>query len=163
MLLLEPITPAQAALAVSWEYPAPYEIYNIPADRRAAVAEEFLRPEYNYYAVLRDNELIAFRCFGPDAQVPGGDYSVPALDMGGGLRPDLTGQGVGPGVLQAALEFGIKQFAPAMFRTTIAEFNIRAQRACEKVGYRKVDTFFSEQLGRSYVVLTRRAYQQQKA
>ena len=157
MLSFEPISAAQASFAVTWEYPEPYDIYNVPFGRRVVVAEDFLRAEYNYFAVLRDGEFIGFRCFGPDAQVPGGDYSSPALDMGGGLRPDLTGKGLGPSVMQAAIDFALTQYAPHVLRTTVAGFNGRAQRACEKVGYRKVDEFFSEKLGRDYFVFTRPA------
>jgi hypothetical protein len=37
---------------------------------------------------------IGFCCFGPDAQLRGGDYHEPALDVGLGLRPDLVGKGL---------------------------------------------------------------------
>ena len=56
----------------------------------------FLAPKNGYLAV-RDSEgaLVGFCCFGFEGQVPGGDYSVDALDVGIGMRPELTGQGLG--------------------------------------------------------------------
>jgi len=58
----------------------------------SAWMEKQSRHSLHYVAVLdaRD-EMIAFRCFGPEARVLGGAYFEDALDMGGGLRPDLTG------------------------------------------------------------------------
>ena len=44
--------------------------------------------------------------FGPDGRVPGWDYDETALDTGGGLRPSLTGQGLGRAVISAGLDFG---------------------------------------------------------
>lgn len=90
-------------------------------------------------------------CFGPDARVPGGDYAADALDVGMGVRPDLTGQGRG-------LDFvniGSRKFAPAEFRVTVAEFNKRALRVWKKAGFRVVQTFQKEQSRRVFVVLMR--------
>jgi hypothetical protein len=39
-------------------------------------------------------------------------YDDSALDTGGGLRPDLTGQGKGREAIQTGLDFGRQQFAP---------------------------------------------------
>jgi len=154
MLTLQAITQAQAEMAVEWTYPPPYDVYNISVSSKSTTVESFLRPDYHYYAVTNGPEFVAFRCFGPDAQVPGGDYSVPALDMGGGIRPDLTGRGLGGSVLSAALKFGAEHFAPQLFRTTVADFNLRALRVCEKMGYERSTKFFSHILGRSYIVMT---------
>ena len=84
----------------TWQYPPPYDLYSYdPADVEEN-AREMLTPHYHYYTVWDERgELIGYRCFGADAQVPGGDYSAAALDMGGGLRPDLTGQGLGRRIL----------------------------------------------------------------
>jgi ribosomal-protein-alanine N-acetyltransferase len=127
------IDAATARQISGWRYPPPYDIYNChPADMDAHV-RLLLTPAYHYYTVRAENgQLIAFRCFGPDAQVPGGDYSAPALDMGGGLKPELTGQGLGAVVMQAAFAFARRQFAPPAFRTTVAAFNLRALRVCEQ-------------------------------
>jgi RimJ/RimL family protein N-acetyltransferase len=87
--------------------------------------------------------------------VPGGDYSADALDMGGGLRPDLTGHGLGPQVMRAAMDFARVKFSPCAFRATVAEFNLRAQRACEKVGYVLTQHFVATHNGVPFVILIR--------
>jgi RimJ/RimL family protein N-acetyltransferase len=155
-LIFVPMTEAYARAILGWRYDPPYDAYNLdPATAEADLTAVFLNPEYHYHAVLdAQGELIAYRCFGPDAQVPGGDYSADALDMGGGLRPDLTGRGLGPHVMLAAIEFARARFAPPAFRATVAAWNTRALRACAKAGYRPVQRFQST-AGAEFVVLTR--------
>jgi len=149
------MTEANARIALSWRYEPPYDFYNHdPAELDELIHHGFLNPEYHYYAVLDElDAFIAFRCFGEDAQVPGADYSANALDMGGGLRPDLTGQGIGPQVMSAAMSFARSAFAPRAFRVTVAKFNQRARRACEKVGYSPVQEFVAAHTGVPFVVL----------
>ena len=139
-----------AAQIVTWQYEPPYDIYNDQDDDEAIAW--YLNPEFHYYSVWQKNELVAFRNFGPDAQVPGGDYSADALDMGGGLRPDLTGKGLGAGLMTAAFEFATQKFNPPAFRATVAGFNLRAQTVCKRVGYREIQRFVNEKSGREFVV-----------
>ncbi|MCY7399402.1 MAG: hypothetical protein LH477_00300 [Nocardioides sp.] len=68
-----------------------------------ATPEELLDPEVGYHAVMAEDRLIGFRSFGPDGQVPGWEYDDSALDTGGGLRPELTGQSLGRAVISAGL------------------------------------------------------------
>jgi ribosomal-protein-alanine N-acetyltransferase len=154
-----PMTESYARMALQWHYEPPYDFYNHdPAQLDQTVLASFLNPAYHYFAVLDENDyLIAFRCFGEDARVPGGNYSIDALDMGGGLRPDLTGHGLGPQIIRAAIDFAKVEFSPASFRTTIAEFNLRAQRACEKVGYVLAQRFIATHNGVPFVIFLRSA------
>ncbi len=140
-----PMAETYARQILTWHYAPPYDFYNPdPTTIEADVFGVFLNPAYRYYAVLdHHGNLIAHRCFGKDAQVPGGDYRADALDMGGGLRPTLTGRGLGPYVIRAAMEFARTTFAPNAFRTTVAAWNTRALRACANVGYQPVHTFQS--------------------
>jgi [ribosomal protein S18]-alanine N-acetyltransferase len=75
--------------------------------------------------------------------------------MGGGLRPDLTGQGLGAAFMTAAIAFAQQQFAPVAFRATVAAFNQRALRVCAKVGYRPVQQFEHPHTGRPFIILLR--------
>ncbi len=101
-----------------------------------------LLPEYNYYAVYDDTDkMVGFCCYGEDAQVIGGDYTAPALDVGMGLRPDLVGQGRAPDFLQAILDWGDRLFAPEMFRCTVAAANPRSQRMFARAGFLAVQRF----------------------
>jgi len=89
--------------------------------------------------------------------VPGGDYSDEALDIGLGVRPDLTGRGQGLTFVQTVLAFAQKQYTPAAFRVTIAEFNKRALRVWQKAGFRAVQRFETSFDGRPFIVLVREA------
>lgn len=155
----EPMTEACARAALSWRYEPPYDFYNHdPAQVDVLIHKSYLNPAYHYFSVFNEQDsLIAFRCFGEDARVPGGDYSADALDMGGGLRPDLIGHGLGPQVMQAAMDFARAEFSPKAFRATVAEFNLRAQRACEKVGYMPVQRFTATHSGVPFVIFIRNA------
>ena len=116
---------------------------------------ELLLPEVGYRAVLAGDRLIGFRSFGPDGQVAGWDYDDSALDTGGGLRPELTGRGLGRTVISAGLAYGRAQFAPAAFRVTVASFNARALRTVESLGFQRIGIFEATRDGRDFVVLTR--------
>ena len=102
-------------------------------------------------------ELVAYCCFGLDARVPGGDYDTPALDIGLGVRPDLTGQGRGLGYLLAVLGVAQRTVSPGTFRVTVAEFNKRAQKVWRRAGFRPVQRFVRQQDGRPFVILLRKA------
>jgi RimJ/RimL family protein N-acetyltransferase len=147
---------AQAILA--WRYPSPYDLYNLDKVNIQDALQVFLDPEYAYYTVADgngDGGLAAFCCFGSDAQVFGGDYRAPGLDIGVGMRPDLTGQGRGESYVNAVLDFARLMFSPDSFRVTVAEFNQRALRVWEKVGFRPVQAFLREYDAREFVVLVR--------
>ncbi len=87
--------------------------------------------------------------------MPGGRYDASALDTGGGLRPDLTGKGLGRLAISTGLEFGKRRFAPAAFRVTVATFNARALRVVEALGFSATEDFQASTDGRSYRILVR--------
>jgi ribosomal-protein-alanine N-acetyltransferase len=153
------MTEACARMVVGWRYEPPYDFYNLdPTRLDTLIRESFLNSAYHYFSVFDEQDtLIAYRCFGEDARVPGGDYSADALDMGGGLRPDLTGRGLGPRVMRAAMDFARVEFSPRAFRATVAGFNLRAQRACEKVGYVLTQRFLASHSDLPFVILMRSA------
>ena len=151
-----PMDKINARAILNWRYDAPYDPYNSDPDNAEEGVRVFLDPQNAYYTIIDEQrELLAYCCFGPDAWVPGGDYSVNALDIGMGVRPDLTGQGQGLRYVKAVLDFGRCTFAPTAFRVTVAEFNKRALRVWEKAGFRAVQAFQKEQDGRVFVVLMR--------
>jgi ribosomal-protein-alanine N-acetyltransferase len=135
----------------TWRYDAPYDVY----DMVGADADELLQPEVGLYAVMAGDRLIGFRSFGPDGQVPGWDYDDSALDTGGGLRPELTGQGLGRTAIAAGLAFGREQFAPAAFRMTVASFNNRALRTVQSLGFERMGSFEAAHDARNFDVLIR--------
>jgi ribosomal-protein-alanine N-acetyltransferase len=145
------MTPACAAQIVTWRYPAPYNYY----DMTSADPAFLVSPASGYFALVDREELIGYRSFGADGQVPGGDYDSLALDTGGGLRPDLTGQGLGREAIGTGLRFGREQFAPRAFRVTVAAFNERALRVVASLGFVAVGSFVSLADGRRFEMLVR--------
>ena len=142
-LLFKPMGEADAREVLTWRYDAPYDIYNAdPAHNEEGVAA-LLDPANQYFVALdAGGQLVGYCCYGPDARVPGGDYRDPdALDIGLGMRPDLTGRGNGAAFVGRALAFGREQLGARRFRLTVAEFNQRAMRVYERLGFAEVERF----------------------
>jgi RimJ/RimL family protein N-acetyltransferase len=148
---IAPLTREHAEDISTWRYEAPYDVY----DMVGTDPEELLEPEVGYHAVIAGDRLIGFRSFGPDGQVPGWDYDDSALDTGGGLRPELTGHGLGRSAITAGLAFGRERFAPAAFRVTVAAFNTRALRTVKSLGFERVGSFKAARDARTFEVLLR--------
>lgn len=150
-MIITGMTAAHAADIVTWRYAAPYDCYDMTGADPAFLAD----PASGYFALTDEGTLIGFRSFGADGQVPGGAYDTSALDTGGGLRPELTGRGLGREAIAAGLDFGRRQFAPPAFRVTIATFNARARRVVVTLGFRNIGRFQASADGRSYEMLIR--------
>ncbi len=149
---------SSARAILTWRYDTPYNIYDPDSGKSADSLSYFLNPQRNFYSISDEyGDLIAYCSFGTDGQVPGGDYSADALDIGVGVRPDLTGQGCGLKIVNTVLEFARGTFAPAAFRVTVAEFNTRALWVWGSAGFRAVQTFTREGDNRAFAVLTRGA------
>ena len=155
-LIFRPMDEASARAILAWRYDEPYTLYNADPANLAGDLAGFMDPANSYYSVLDErDQVVAFRCFGPDARVSGGDYSADALDTGGGLRPDLTGRGLGLAVLNAGLDHGRRIYHPRAVRVTVAAFNARALRVCAKAGFQPVQTFRRASDGKDFVVMMR--------
>ena len=153
-----PMDEASARSIVTWQYEPPYSFYNVEPDYAGESVAGFLDPAWAYFSIRDQNsELVGFCCFGEDARVPGGDYGEPALDVGWGMRPDLTGQGRGATFVRAILEFGKRAYAPEQVRTTVAEFNVRSRRTCERAGFVHRQWFTHAATGDRFAILTRPA------
>lgn len=150
------MTPAFAGQVVTWRYPPPYD----SNDMTGADPDFLADPVSGFHALVQGDELIGFRSFGPDGQVPGGPYpgstlaGESVLDTGGGLRPDLTGLGLGRAAIATGLAFGVRAYRPGAFRVTIAAYNARAHRVVEALGFRRTAEFTASNGGRVYVVFT---------
>lgn len=151
-----PFKKAHAVELLGWKYPPPYEQYNAldSGDDPEKLIELFTNLENLFFAILQEDKMIGFRSFGKDGQVPGGNYPNTHLDTGGGLRPDLTGKGMGQEIITQGLQFGIKQFGKANFRVTIAQENQRAKKVCLRIGFEEVQTFPRTSDGKEFIILT---------
>ena len=140
--VLRPITRSDAEKISGWRYPAPFSSY----DGNPSSIPGLLDPRYDYHAVFDGaGELVGYFCFGADATIPEGRkrglYGADALDVGLGMRPDLTGRGRGLEFVRAGLRFAEEKFSPPAFRLTVAAFNRRAVAVYEKAGFDLVQEF----------------------
>ena len=141
-MAFHPMDETAARAIATWRYEPPYEVYSLDTGDPDELVDCFLDPANAYYYVVDGGGfLAAYCCFGPDARVPGGDYDNPALDVGLGVHPDRTGQGLGHAFVRAVLRFARQEFAPAEFRVTVAEFNERALRVWNAAGFQPVQKF----------------------
>jgi ribosomal-protein-alanine N-acetyltransferase len=145
-IAIGPMTEEAARAVLAWHYEGLYAFYNADPQELHDGLGEMLAGSY-YAATDEQGALVGFFCFGAPAQVPGGHlyglYADEALDIGLGLRPDLTGRGQGRAFLTAGLDFARQRFASATFRLSVAAFNQRAIRLYETVGFQAVATFVS--------------------
>ena len=140
---LSPITRADAQAISRWSYDGPYAVY----DGNPTSVVALLEPRYLYHSVHDElGELVGYFCFGEDARVSAGRTSglydrEDALDVGLGMRPDLTGRGLGEEFVRAGLQFADETFSPPAFRLTVATFNKRAISVYERAGFERVEAF----------------------
>lgn len=138
------MTREHALSVVTWRYRPPYD----SNDMTGADPDFLADPGSGFHALMEGEELIGFRSFGADGQVPGGPYDDSALDTGGGLRPDLTGRRLGRQAISTGLGFGIAAYSPTAFRLTIATYNVRAHRVVEALGFVRTAEFAATGTGR---------------
>jgi len=139
-----PMDEANARSIQSWNYEVPFNIYNWEAEGDIS---ELLDRRSPHYAVGDEHgELIGFFAYGSSALV--WDSGEPHLfsenntiAIGLGMRPDLTGKGLGLAFVKAGLDFANKQFKPAYFRLFVLMFNQRAIRVYEHAGFQRVEIY----------------------
>ena len=111
-------------LLATWRYPPPCDFYD-------GTVEPVLNPERFFEAVDERGELVGFYYFEP---------KPPDLDYGLGLRPDLTGQGLGRRFFDAGLAFARECFQPRRVFLHVAAFNERARLVYERAGFQVVSS-----------------------
>ncbi len=115
---IEPARPEDLAELATWRYASPYDFYN--GDQ-----EPVKNPER--YFIARDaDELVGFYYFEPKDD---------ALEYGLGLRPDLTGRGLGLEFFRDGLEFGRERYLPGRIRLFVSAFNKRAINVYVRAGF----------------------------
>jgi ribosomal-protein-alanine N-acetyltransferase len=113
-----------------WHYKPPYDFYNATSDPDDL--EELLDPKRRkdaYFSVFDEGGiLVGFFQF---------EREGTTVDVGLGMRPDLTGKGLGIGYLLAGLEFARGRFSPDRFTLSVATFNERAILVYQRAGFRR--------------------------
>jgi RimJ/RimL family protein N-acetyltransferase len=150
------LSSVHALCMMRWRYAPPYSAYDLNPEDPSILAA-LLDPANNYHAILRRDQMIGFFCLGPDARVPGGTYDESHLDLGLGLRPDLTGCGHGHIYLNAVLHFISAQMPSSRLRSTVAAWNQRAIRLCQRASFRVSERFITQHgvSQQEYVVLVK--------
>ena len=74
------------------------------------------------------------------------------LDIGLGMRPDLTGKGAGQSFVKKGIEFAMQNFRPETLRLSVATFNKRAISVYEKEGFIHEATFLNN--GTEFLIMT---------
>lgn len=155
-LSIQPIHRNFALQMCHWRYEPPYDIYNLAEPPGEETLQYLLDPTVAFHAIVDEaGQLVGFCSFGEDGQVPGGDYSTDALDIGMGVHPNYTGQGLGATFAAVVVEFARRTYAPQKVRVTIAHFNERAQRVWQKLGFERVAQFESLNNGAPFVIFER--------
>jgi [ribosomal protein S18]-alanine N-acetyltransferase len=123
-----------AEAIAEWHYPEPYSFYDWTAD--PGDLRELLDPALRgeaYWAVKDDaDELIGYFSFKPKGST---------VEIGLGLRPDLTGRGLGASFLAAGLGFARARFSAERFTLAVATFNERAIKVYERAGFSRERTY----------------------
>ena len=133
------LTKEEAMEINTWTYEEPYSLYSFSGEKE--VIEELL--DGTYYGCCDDQgDLIGYFCFGANAQVPGGrDANLyggeDVIDIGLGMKPALTGKGIGKEFFQAGIAFATKEFNAKMFRLSVATFNTRAITLYKNIGFKQ--------------------------
>ena len=121
---IEPASDETQQVLAGWRYPPPYDFYD-------GDAEPVLNPERFFAARDDEDDLVGFYYFEP---------KPPDLDYGLGLRPDLTGRGLGLDFFLAALAFARDRYRPRRVFLHVAAFNERARFVYERAGFQVVSS-----------------------
>jgi ribosomal-protein-alanine N-acetyltransferase len=138
--IFEKMTQEQAEkIASDWQYEEEYSFYDISADEEDLA--EFLNPQKradSYYMVNQGDEELGFFSFTV------GQCSV---DIGLGMKPELTGKGIGLDFIKAGLEYAVFKYNPLEITLSVATFNERAIKVYKKAGFKLVETFMQDTNG----------------
>jgi [ribosomal protein S18]-alanine N-acetyltransferase len=130
-----PLTQANAEAIALWHYPEPFSFYDWAEDPNdlAELLDPALRGDAYFAVESKASDLIGYFSFKRKG--------TGTLEIGLGLHPEHTGQGLGVAFLQAGLDYARFRFEPAQFVLSVATFNRRAITVYERVGFTPVRVF----------------------
>jgi ribosomal-protein-alanine N-acetyltransferase len=114
-------------IANNWKYEGVYSFYDMTED--VEDYEEIISPTLRgdrYFSVIEDEKLIGFFCVEQDNN---------DIEIGLGLKPELTDKGSGLGFVKTILEFVSCNYKFESVILSIADFNKRAIIVYERAGF----------------------------
>jgi [ribosomal protein S18]-alanine N-acetyltransferase len=137
----------EATQISTWHYDPPYDFYDATSDPDDL--EELLDPKRRkdaYFSVFDDDGvLVGFFQF---------EREGTRVDIGLGMRPDLTGRGLGGEYLRAGLEFARRHYSPERLTLSVATFNERAILVYRRAGFRRNTVYWHNTNGGEYLFLS---------
>lgn len=119
-------------IADKWKYPGVCVFYDMTSDPEDYA--ELLTPSLrknNYFQVMVDNQLFGFFV------IEKASDSENIVDIGLGIKPELTGKGLGQSFLLEILDYIRKNYSAKTVRLGVVSFNNRAKKVYEKVGFKQ--------------------------
>lgn len=132
-------------IASNWHYEEEYSFYDFEADEEDLA--ELLSPQKRgdkYYIGKKGNEEVGFFCFENE-----GDSVV----IGLGMKPELTGMGMGSEFLRAGMSYAISKYKPKEIKLAVATFNERAIKVYQKAGFESNGTYMQDTNGSRFEFL----------
>jgi len=132
-------------IALNWHYEGKNSFYDVSADEEDLA--EFLNPKErgdSYYIVKVFEEEIGYFSF---------DDKGDSVDIGLGMKPKLTGKGLGLDFLKAGLNYAISKYNPKEITLSVATFNERAIKVYKKAGFEPIETFMQDTNGSRFEFL----------
>lgn len=130
---------------IGWHYYGTYSFYDMMADKEDL--EEFMDSSNwpsKYFAVIdKNDEIIGFFSF---------SFSNGIMSIGLGMKPSLTGKGLGEEFINMGIKFGINHFSYANDYITldVASFNKRAIKVYERIGFKIIGYYKQNTNGGEY-------------
>jgi len=129
------MTAADAHAVAAWRYPGEYSFYDADADPDDLA--ELLDPTEwgrRYFAAdeTPQHQLAGFLVV---------KLTGRAAEIGLGLRPDLTGHGLGESFVRTCLRFAAVALEAQRYTLAVAAFNRRAITVYQRAGFQEVERF----------------------
>lgn len=127
-------------IAYNWHYEGEYSFYDIEADEEDLA--EFLEGESrgnHVFSVKENGTLIGFFTV---CKINNG-----TVEIGLGMRPDITGNGFGLQFVNAGLAFSKEKYGCKYITLSVATFNERAIKVYKRAGFEAVGTFIQKTNG----------------
>ncbi len=124
----------------NWRHEPPYDFYDWDADPEDLAGLQDSEQRRDVYFSVRDRKggLVGFFQFEREDE---------GVDLGLGLRPDLTGKGLGLEFLLSGLEFARERFKLRRFTLSVWTSNERAISVYERAGFRRGRVYKQETNG----------------